>query len=220
MLVVTVGTERFPFDRLLRAVDEAAERFRGEEVFVQTGHSTYRPAHCRWARVLPYAELTERLRAARIIISHAGVGSFVSCARAGKIPILVPRRRQFGEHVDDHQVAWAARMATLGHAVLADHPEDAVSLVCNDKGLRLITRSAPSTNSELASALRSYLGGVEPHGQAPASLPVPLGRQPGAAGKHGTIERPTAWGDLPPTRWSTHHQRGPRPRPWPDGGVE
>ena len=44
---------------------------------------------------------------------------------------------------------------------------------------------------------------VEPHGQV-----------------RGTIKHPTMWGDIPPTHTRKHSRWGPRPRPWPDGGVE
>jgi UDP-N-acetylglucosamine--N-acetylmuramyl-(pentapeptide) pyrophosphoryl-undecaprenol N-acetylglucosamine transferase len=44
------------------------------------------------------------MRAADIVITHAGVASIVDAVRTGHRPIVVPRRQHLGEHVDDHQL--------------------------------------------------------------------------------------------------------------------
>lgn len=38
--------------------------------------------------------------------------------RAGKVPVVMPRRAKLGEHVDDHQVANAEALARAGKAVV------------------------------------------------------------------------------------------------------
>lgn len=101
MIVVTVGTNEARFDRLLRAV---AELDVDEPLFVQHGPSDVRPPNAECVDYLSFAELVERLRRARVVVTHAGVGSVVSALSAGKVPIVVPRLRRFGEAVDDHQV--------------------------------------------------------------------------------------------------------------------
>lgn len=54
---------------------------------------------------------------ARIVITHGGPASFIMPLQIGKIPIVVPRQHQFGEHVNDHQVEFtrnvAERMGTI-----------------------------------------------------------------------------------------------------------
>ena len=129
MIFVSVGTERFPFDRLIRAADRVAEASNGEPVFVQAGHCLRGPQGCQWVRFLPYQELVGQIALARIVVSHAGAGILLLCARAGKVPMVVARRKQFGEHVDDHQIELARRMAALGHAIVVDEPEALMSMI-------------------------------------------------------------------------------------------
>lgn len=123
MIFVTVGTERFPFDRLIRAVDELHDVLQGEPVFMQTGYGTYTPS-CEYQRFLPFNEYREKIRQARIVVSHAGAGTFLNCAEFGKVPIMMARRRCFGEHVDDHQEMLVKRMAERGLILLAAEPEE------------------------------------------------------------------------------------------------
>jgi len=157
MIFVSVGTERFPFDRLIRAVDEAATHLDGESLFVQLGHSTYLPQRCQWTRFLPYRAFVEQLQQARIVVCHAGVGLLLLCARAGKVPLVVPRRRGFGEHVDDHQVELATRMAQVGSALFAEEPEEILPLILGYEQRSVALRSVPCAPPALAEALRECL---------------------------------------------------------------
>jgi len=112
MIFVTVGLEKFPFDRLIRVLDQAVRRGEiGPDVFAQIGTSAYEPVHFPWTRLLSDDEIAQRIRQADIIVSHAGVGSYLKCRELGKIPILFPRRAAFGEHVDDHQSEFVEKMA-------------------------------------------------------------------------------------------------------------
>ena len=123
MIFVTVGTERFPFDRLIRAVDELQDALQGEPVFMQTGCSTYTPS-CAHQSFLSYEETRCKTREARIVIGHAGAGTLLTCAELGKVPVMMARKRSLGEHVDDHQQMLAERMAERGSILLASNPED------------------------------------------------------------------------------------------------
>jgi UDP-N-acetylglucosamine transferase subunit ALG13 len=128
MIFITVGTEQFPFDRLLRIMDDAVRR--GEirqKVFAQIGAARYEPAFFSWCRFLPYEEMAERILRAEIIVSHAGVGSFLMCLEMGKTPILFPRRVEFGEHVDDHQMEFMEKMVYEGKILWARDEKELLS---------------------------------------------------------------------------------------------
>jgi UDP-N-acetylglucosamine transferase subunit ALG13 len=107
MIFVTVGTNEAPFDRLLRAIDELRI---DEELIVQHGSSTVRPAGAFCVESLPLAELTELVCRARVVITHAGVGTILTALANGTRPVVVPRLRCHGEAVDDHQVEFARRL--------------------------------------------------------------------------------------------------------------
>ncbi len=59
--------------------------------FAQVGHSAVLPSHLAWARFLPEDELRRRLRAARIVVCHGGMGILGEAMRAGRPILAVPR---------------------------------------------------------------------------------------------------------------------------------
>jgi UDP-N-acetylglucosamine transferase subunit ALG13 len=142
MIVVTVGTHEQPFDRLVRA----ASALDGDEpLLMQYGTSKLAHGHGEWIDFLSFDELAERAAAARAFVCHAGVGSIVLGRRCGHRPIVVPRRPELGEHVDDHQLSLARRLAAAGM----------VTLVEDERELAAAVRSpAESTPAGDAGALR------------------------------------------------------------------
>jgi UDP-N-acetylglucosamine transferase subunit ALG13 len=120
-LLVTMGTDHHPFDRLVRWVDGWLERGGAARVSCLIQSSTSRPAHFAPCQpYLGYVELQAALRTATAVVCHGGPGTIMECRAVGLVPIVVPRRRRLGEVVDDHQVAFARRMATTGDAHLAE----------------------------------------------------------------------------------------------------
>ena len=112
MIFVTVGTHEQPFNRLVKAIDELKENgIVTEDVVIQTGFSTYEPRFCRWSKLIPYQEMAKNVEEARIVITHGGPSSFIMPLQIGKIPIVVPRQKQFNEHVNDHQVDFVKEVA-------------------------------------------------------------------------------------------------------------
>jgi len=80
MIFLTVGT-LFPFDRLVRAVDEAVgEGLLAEEVFAQIGRGGYHPRHMEWAESIDRQAFTDYVAKARAIIGHAGTGTIFAPA--------------------------------------------------------------------------------------------------------------------------------------------
>ncbi len=110
MIFVTVGTHEQPFNRLVEYIDNWASEH-DEEVIIQTGFSTYEPTHCKWNKLYPYSEMVELVDKARIVITHGGPSSFIMPLQIGKIPIVVPRKKEFDEHVNDHQVDFCNQVA-------------------------------------------------------------------------------------------------------------
>lgn len=112
MIFVTVGTHEQPFNRLVECVDKLVETGKiNEEVFIQTGYSTYEPKYCKWSKLLPYQDMVQKVQDARIVITHGGPSSFIMPLQIGKIPIVVPRQKKYGEHVNDHQVEFTKSVA-------------------------------------------------------------------------------------------------------------
>lgn len=112
MIFVTVGTHEQPFDRLVKEMDRLKdERVIEEDVVIQTGFGTYEPRHCKWNKWIPYQDMVKYVSEARIVITHGGPASFMMPLQYEKIPVVVPRQKQFGEHVNDHQVEFVRTVA-------------------------------------------------------------------------------------------------------------
>lgn len=112
MIFVTVGTHEQPFDRLVQYIDGLKrDGVIRESVILQTGYSVYEPRYCEWEKFFPYPVMQTRIQKARIIVTHGGPSSFIPALQIGKIPVVVPRQKKFGEHVNDHQVKFCRAAA-------------------------------------------------------------------------------------------------------------
>lgn len=119
-VLVIVGTDHHPFNRLITWVNEWLGQHpeRLSDFFVQWGAATVRPV-CDGAQMIAADQLHSLLGGARVMICHGGGGSIADAWAAGLAPIVVPRVPQLGEHVDDHQLHFSAKLAELGHIRLA-----------------------------------------------------------------------------------------------------
>lgn len=122
MIFVTVGTHEQPFNRLVECIDNLkADGKITDDVIIQTGFSTYEPKHCEWSKLFPYQQMIENVKNARIVITHGGPSSFIMPLQIGKIPIVVPRKKQYDEHVNDHQLEFAKAVAERqGNIIVID----------------------------------------------------------------------------------------------------
>ena len=124
MIFLTVGTQ-FPFDRLVRAVDQAiASGGVDEEVFAQIADSAYRPCHFEAVPYLEKDAFDKRMREASCVISHAGMGAITTALDNRKPLLVMPRLKKYREVVNNHQVAIAQNFERLGHLLVAYREED------------------------------------------------------------------------------------------------
>lgn len=128
MIFASVGTHHDGFPRLLQGLERLGEG--PEPLVVQHGHGAP-PANADTAKAfMPFDEMLQHLEAARVVILHAGVGSVLLASRAGHTPIVVPRLRVHGEHVDDHQAELARALEAARRAVVVwdvEHLAEAVA---------------------------------------------------------------------------------------------
>jgi len=103
MIYVTVGNHDQPFDRLIKEVDSIAQET-GVKTFIQSGISRYNTNHASQVDFLPFSEAEEKIKSARVIVGHAGIGTVISARKWKKPLIITPRRKSFGEHINDHQL--------------------------------------------------------------------------------------------------------------------
>ena len=104
-IFVTLGSQKFQFNRLLQALDDLMEQQTGSDsVFAQTGYSDYQPKHYPFRQFLYREEYAAEMGRADIVITHGGTGAIIGAVKQEKKVIAVPRLAKYGEHVDDHQL--------------------------------------------------------------------------------------------------------------------
>jgi UDP-N-acetylglucosamine transferase subunit ALG13 len=129
LLVVTVGTDHHPFDRLVRWVDgwlaaQRGGRTAGLTCLMQTGTSAPPSGVADWEPYFEFNALQAAMGQAAAVVCHGGPGTILGARHLGAVPIVVPRRHRLGEHVDDHQVAFSRRLAAEGSVFLAETEAD------------------------------------------------------------------------------------------------
>lgn len=114
-IFITLGSQKFQFNRLLIAVDKLCEKniICGDDVFAQTGYSDYVPRNFSYNNFLDREEFSVEMGKADIVITHGGTGAIIGAVKKGKKVIAVPRRAKYGEHVDDHQLQLVGQFKEL-----------------------------------------------------------------------------------------------------------
>lgn len=152
-LVVSVGSDSHPFDRLVEAVDEwLLATDDSVKAVLQYGTSSP-PRHPQgWSSsepYLPFSELQGHLATADIIVTQGGPTGISEARRLGTQPIVMPRSPARGEHVDGHQISFCRHLAADGDIVLAENTADlrrSLDWALTDlDGLRLLIDAEPPT---------------------------------------------------------------------------
>ena len=113
MIFITLGSQKFQFNRLLKSVDELIEGGLDEEVFAQIGYSNYKPKNYKYKEFIDREEFSEVINCSDIVITHGGTGAIIGAVKKRKKVIAVPRLAKYGEHVDDHQLQLVSQFREL-----------------------------------------------------------------------------------------------------------
>lgn len=124
---VSVGNARQRFDRLFAEVERIASEL-PQPVIVQTGHTSFESEKVTTHPFLSMLEFEQQIAKADLVIVHAGVGSVLTALKAGKTPVIVPRQAAYGEHIDDHQLAWARAFGSSGRVVVVEDIQDLLAM--------------------------------------------------------------------------------------------
>ncbi len=156
MIYLTVGTQ-LPFDRLVRTVDQWAERAKRTDVLAQIGESAYEPAAIAWTRFLTPQQSAEHIRSAEIIISHAGMGTIIAALEHGKPIVVFPRRGELGEQRSDHQLATARRFGERGLITVAEDEEALSRTLDSLNSIAVGAKLEPYASARLTAYLSRFL---------------------------------------------------------------
>lgn len=111
---MTVGHE-LGFDRIVRAMDAWAVEHPAETVFAQIAEiidGCYIPANIEYVEFLKPNEFADCFERAKLVVSHAGMGTIITAQTMGKPLVMMPRRGKLKETRNDHQVATVKKFET------------------------------------------------------------------------------------------------------------
>jgi UDP-N-acetylglucosamine transferase subunit ALG13 len=121
LVLVTVGTDAYPFQRLIDWVDSWLANDAAPRVHCVVQHGTARPAqHADSRAYLDFHDFERLIAEAAVVVAHGGPGTIMLCAERNKKPIVVARLPEHGEVVDRHQVSFARRLDTEGEIALVE----------------------------------------------------------------------------------------------------
>lgn len=132
MILVTLGTQDKSFKRLLNAVQKCIDdKVINEEVVVQTGCTKYNSKDMKIFDLMSQEQLDKYRKQARIIITHAGVGSILDSLRLNKKIIAAARLKKYHEHTNDHQLQILNNFANDGYIIKLENFDDLSSILNN-----------------------------------------------------------------------------------------
>lgn len=160
MIFITVGSQKFQFNRLLEAVDKLVEDGTiKEEVYGQTGYSDYEPQHYKFKKFMDRDEFSQMEEEANIVITHGGTGAIIGAVKKGKKVIAVPRRAKYGEHVDDHQLQLLKEFEEMNIIMVCQNLDDLAN-VYDQVGL-VHLNSYQSNQMMIVDSIDKFIEGIE-----------------------------------------------------------
>lgn len=142
-IVVSVGTDVHPFDRLVQWSEALAERNPGVAIMLQHGASREPGTGLASVQATDRETLLRWYDGADVVVTQGGPGSILDARAVGVIPLVVPRDPALGEHVDGHQLAFTPLMEGDGHAVVVRDLETLALLVAERLAHPELARSEP-----------------------------------------------------------------------------
>ena len=152
-LLVAVGTDKHPFDRLVGWLREWYADVADEVVLtVQHGHTRVEGLPDA-VPFLGHADLQTAMAGADLVVCHGGPATILEARRHGHLPIVVPRDPTLGEHVDNHQQLFARRLGAAGLVALCESRQELLAALT--AGLADPKRFTVTVDAEAAQAQRA-----------------------------------------------------------------
>ena len=129
LIFVTLGTQDKHFKRLLDAVENININ---EKIIAQVGSTSYESEKMEVHKYLSQEEFDKYMKDARIIITHAGVGTIIEGLKLHKKMIAAARKKEYKEHVNDHQEQILKVFSEEGYILPLDNFNDLEKLINED----------------------------------------------------------------------------------------
>ncbi len=129
MIFVTLGTQDKKFRRLLDAVEKININ---EKIVAQIGSTEFESKKMEIHKFMTIDEFNKNMEDARIIITHAGVGTIILGLKLHKKMIVAAREKKYKEHVNDHQKQILNVFSQDGYILPLENFDDLEELIKKD----------------------------------------------------------------------------------------
>lgn len=156
MILVTLGTQDKPFNRLLEAIQRQIDCGNiNEEVIVQAGYTKFKSPDMKIFGLISYERFDKLVGECNILITHGGVGSILNGLKQGKIVIAAARLKKFGEHTNDHQLQIIDSFSKTGYILKLENFDDLDKILLKAK--RFKPKKYISNTSKLIEKIEKYI---------------------------------------------------------------
>lgn len=159
MILVLLGTQNKPFDRLLKAISKEIKNGNiKDKVVAQTGFTSYSGNDIETFDYKPKEEILELIKEAEVIITHGGVGTIIECLDMEKKIIVSPRLKKYKEHTNDHQLQITKEFAEKGYVLPLYNMKD-LSKILED--IKKIKQKKYESNAEnFKNKIKEYIDNI------------------------------------------------------------
>lgn len=155
MILVTVGMQ-LGFDRLIRAMDQIAPQL-ALPVFAQTGPGNYAPRNMTAKAGIAPEEFDQLISSAKLLVSHAGIGTLLVAQRLQKPIIMFPRRAALGEHRNDHQLATVKGLDGRPGVIVAMKEAELPGAIACGLAMTISPDGSPPAGAQLEQAVDAFI---------------------------------------------------------------
>ena len=155
-IFVVVGSQ-YPFDRLVKAVDNWASNQSDVYITGQIGESNYQPKHMKFFETLNVKDFNTCFSESDLIISHAGMGVILKSLMENKPIIVLPRRLEFNELTTDHQLATARALYKMNYVNIAMDAEELINYLEKPDQILSKRKIGEFASDSLIHSLREFI---------------------------------------------------------------
>ena len=156
MIFVTLGTQDKEFPRLLKQMEKEIKNGNiKEEVIVQRGYTKYSSKYMKMLDLVSTEEFKKLVKDCDLLITHGGVGSILEGIKQNKKIIAVPRKKEYKEHTNDHQIQILKEFASLSYIIAIDDVKDLSKALEQSKTFK--PKTFKSNTKHFIDSLENYI---------------------------------------------------------------
>ena len=146
-IFVSVGNATQPFNRMIEGVLSLSDKL-PKPIYIQHGNTPVleRRDNVIWVKYLSLENFKKYIIKSELLILHAGAGSLIHAIKSGKVPVVMPRKLAYKEHIDDHQMELVQVLGKENRIVIAMEPEDIEAAI--NKAMELQESNCSKRNKE------------------------------------------------------------------------